>query len=317
MSVDPASVRRAIPQGAQIAHVPAKDGWPLRAFNWPVEPGKRRGAILFQTGRGDMFEKYLETFARWNADGWDITSFDWRGQGASGRLSANPHVGHISDFGIWIDDLADFWKNWSASIEGPRIIMGHSMGGHLVLRALVERAIAPDGAILIAPMLGIESPPLSVRAAARMAHILAKIVPSRFPAWPGNEKPSLPYASRQRFLTHDAGRYADEIWWRTAFPELVLGPPSWQWLDAAYRSFSAIEEGEVLELIRVPLLALATEGDKLVSPIATKRIIGRIPAASLRMFDQSVAHEILREADVPRSQALDAIDGFLEGIASR
>ncbi len=317
MNVDPISVRRAIPDGAQIARVPARDGWPLRAFNWPVEGENRRGAILFQAGRGDMFEKHLEAMARWHNAGWDVTSFDWRGQGGSGRMASNPHVGHIDDFKIWIDDLSYFWANWSATIAGPHVVMGHSMGGHLILRALVEKAISPDGAVLIAPMLGIESPPMSPAMAARFASLMAKMMPRRLPAWPSNEKPSLPYTSRQRFLTHDHGRYADEIWWRETCPELVLGPPSWQWLDAAYQSIAAIDESEALERLNLPVLVLATEGDRLVSPAATKRIVARVPRASLKLFGKTVAHEILREVDAPREQALMAIDGFLDGVAAR
>ena len=85
--------RRAIPAGARVSRWHAPNDWALRRFDWPAE-GESRGAMLFQGGRGDIFEKYLESFAHWHARGWSITSFDWRGQGGSGRLSANPLVGH-------------------------------------------------------------------------------------------------------------------------------------------------------------------------------------------------------------------------------
>ena len=84
--VSPQLYRRAIPAAARITRWTARDGWTLRRFDWPAK-GRARGRMLFQGGRGDIFEKYLEAFAHWQAQGWSITSFDWRGQGGSGRLS--------------------------------------------------------------------------------------------------------------------------------------------------------------------------------------------------------------------------------------
>ena len=129
--------RRALPAGAVLSRWIAADGWPHRRFDWPAN-GSPRGSILFQGGRGDILEKYLESFAHWHAKGWSITTFDWRGQGGSGRLSKNPRVGHATDFGQFIADFALFWRQWAPTAPGPQVAMGHSMGGHLVLRALVE-----------------------------------------------------------------------------------------------------------------------------------------------------------------------------------
>ena len=47
-------------------------------------------------------------------------------------------------------------------------------------------------------------------------------------------------AWRAKLLTHDADRYADEIWWRRQRPDLVMGPGSWRWLERAYASMRAL-----------------------------------------------------------------------------
>ena len=107
--------RRALPAGARVHRWKARDGWELRTFDWPAQAGSARGSILFQGGRGDIFEKYLEAFEHWHAAGWSITAFDWRGQGGSGRLSVDPHVGHATDFAPWIADLAAVWRETSLS----------------------------------------------------------------------------------------------------------------------------------------------------------------------------------------------------------
>lgn len=303
--------RRAIPAGAHVGEWRARDGWSIRRFDWPAA-GRARGAILFQGGRGDIIEKYLEAFDHWRRAGWSVTAFDWRGQGGSGRLTADPQVGHAESFAPWIDDLADFYAEWVAATPGPHIVMGHSMGGHLVLRALAEGRIAPDAAVLIAPMLGLHSFPFTPGIARHVAHLMTRIgKPDRL-AWKQNERPAAPSASRRAFLTHDVDRYDDELWWKTEKPELALGPPSWKWVATAYDSTLALESPGVLESVRTPLLIVAAEADRLVALSAIRRAAARLPDVRLHVYGPESAHEILREADAVRADALTRIDNFLD-----
>jgi lysophospholipase len=180
--------RRAIPAGARIDHWTAPDGWKHRLFDWPAEGQAARGSILFQGGRGDIFEKYLETFAHWHAAGWNVTSFDWRGQGGSGRLTAAKNCGHIEDYGDYIRDLTDFWAGWKSANPGPHVAMGHSMGGHLVLRALVEGAIRPTPPCSWRRCSG-SSRASSGRSPNAPRAWLGGLGDTARPAWKGNEKP--------------------------------------------------------------------------------------------------------------------------------
>ncbi len=304
-------VRRAIPEGASFDVWHARDGWPLRRFDWP-QTGAARGSILFQTGRGDLMEKWFESLAHWHAQGWNITGFDWRGQGGSGRVLPDPLTGHIDDFKIWTRDLSDFWADWSASAPGPHIAIGHSMGGHLVLRTVLEGTIKPDKIILSAPMLGFETKMLPVSWVALAVRLVGAIAPHR-PAWKSNERPSAPNVRRRSYLTHDDSRYEDELWWREQQPDHVLGPPSLGWLSAAYQSTIWTSAGKKLENLNIPTFFFGTDGDQLVSPEAIRAFAARVPGAKLFMFDEAVAHEILRETDLVRDQALAHIDAFLEG----
>jgi lysophospholipase len=302
--------RRAIPASAQFSMTPARDGWPLRTCV-QHEQGERRGSILWLGGRGDIVEKYIEAIDGWSRGGWHVTSFDWRGQGGSGRIGANPLVGHIDDFSIWIDDLADFVADWKAREAGPYIVMGHSMGGHLVLRALAEARISPDKAVLVAPMLGFDTHGLPFSVAVAVARAMAWFSSELKPAWQTNERPAPPNASRQAFLTHDVDRYEDELWWKAHDPALALGPPSWAWLSAAYRSIAALNKPGAIEAITTPILILCADADQLVSAKATHVYAARLPNAKLVAFGDDVAHEILRERDPARDKALAEISEFL------
>jgi len=145
--------RRSIPPHARESHWSAADGHTVRQIDWPGAAGPR-GSILFFPGRGDFYEKYLETLEEWHRAGWRVTAADWRGQAGSGRLGKDPVTGHIADFGVWVDDLAALWQQWVAETPGPHVLAAHSMGGHLALRALVDRRLRPDAVVLSAPMTG-------------------------------------------------------------------------------------------------------------------------------------------------------------------
>lgn len=304
---DRAAIRRAIPADATVATWTAPDGWPIRRFD---RPGHGRGAILFQTGRGDIFEKYLETFAHWHAQGWSVTAFDWRGQGGSGRLGRDPAVGHASDFAPWIADLAAFWTAWvAAHPDGPHVVIGHSMGGFLALRALADGVIAPRAAVLVAPMLGLRSP-----VGAWLGGVVARAMralgdPARA-AWKEAERPGLKL-DRARALTGDAARYADEGWWYAQAPALKLGAPSWSWVAAAFAATARLRADPALAKVAVPVQLLVADEDALVDPRAAQAVAARLPAAELVTFGAGAAHELLRESDAVRDRALAAIDDFL------
>lgn len=302
---DPVAVRRALPADAWISDYRAADGWPLRRFD---RPGGGRGAMLFQGGRGDIFEKYLESFAHWHDGGWAVSAFDWRGQGGSGRVGADRHVGHCDDFAPWIADLASFWAEWTARHPGPHVAIGHSMGGYLLLRAVLDGAIRADAVVLVAPMLGLRSP-VGAYWGGRVAAAMRRLGDPARAAWKGHERPGR--GGRQRLLTADAERYADEAWWHSADPTLTLGPPSWAWLDEAFAATARLRTDPLLATMTTPVLMLVADADRLVDPAAAIGVGAALPNATVVRFGDGAAHELLREADPVRNRALAAIDAFL------
>lgn len=307
-----ADIRRTIPANAVIDTLTAGDGWALRRFRRSAAAEMdARGSILFVGGRGDFFEKYLEPLDAWHHSGWDITSVDWRGQGGSGRLAPDPHVGHAEDFGVWLDDLAVTVADWRRRTVGPHVVIGHSMGGHLLVRALAGGRIAPDAAVLVAPMLGFTAP-YPDWLGLKVARLMCRLRGAETAAWKVSEKPGSPVRLRQLLLTHDPDRYADELWWHGQKPELQLGPASWGWVRAAYESFIYMATPGVLERVTTPLLVLSTNADALVSAGATRRDLGRLRSATAHEYGREAAHELLREADGVRTDAMQRIAAYLD-----
>lgn len=307
--------RRNIPEDAQELVWHAPDGWAIRQFEWRQSDRDPRGSILFMTGRADFYEKYLETFNDFHAAGWNVTSPDWRGQGGSGRCGPHAHVGHIDDFATWVDDLTAFYRQWRDEHPGPHIVIGHSMGGHLVARTLAEQRIHPNAAILSAPMLA----PVGGGMPEWTAHLLSKMICAfgrgRRRAWKVSEKPLEPEVLRQGLLTHDADRYSDEFFWFKERPDLRLGPASWRWVERAYSSTRHLRNRKHLEGMDIPILFLATSVDELVDHATIERAVHLLPHAEMKLFGKECAHEIYREADLVRNAALQASFEFLDRVA--
>ena len=307
--------RRAIPLNASESRWLNGGGYPVRRIDWTVAKGAK-GSILFLPGRGDFYEKYLETLDHWNRQGWNVTASDWRGQAGSGRLGFDAVTGHIDDFATWVEDLGTLWKHWKAETPGPHILAGHSMGGHIVLRALAEQQVDPDGLLLSAPMLGFVASVLPDVLMHQAAKLMKALGDPRRPAWKWSEKPGQPPEDRIHLLTHDAERYHDEMFWRQARPELTMGPGSWGWVERAYASMRLLASPGLLEAIDTPILILATDDDKLVGFQAIARAAGRLRDCEMVHFGKEARHEILREADHVRDRALHACDTFLNRIAA-
>lgn len=316
---DPVSLRRDMAAESRLSRWVAPDGWSHRRFDWPHP--ESRGRILVQGGRADIIEKYLETIAHLHGQRWSVTAFDWRGQGGSGRLGADPHVGHAASFDPWVADLTAFWQAWRSEGKGegqdedagPAMLLAHSMGGHLALRAMLDGGVDPDAAVLVAPMVGVRSP-LGAGAGLRVARLMTRLGDPARGAWRVRDD-AKSAGHRERLLTHSRDRYADEAVWYARDPSLLLGPPSWAWVLEAFVSGARLQADPRLATLTTPILMLVADADGLVDSGAAVRLAGRLPNAELVRFGPESAHEILREDDAVRLRAYGLIDAFLDGHA--
>ena len=298
--------RRIIPSGMTFAPWTAADGWTLRSFAWPTQ-GACRGSMLFLPGRGDFIEKYIEALSHWHSRGWSLAGLDWRGQGGSGRLLADPLICHQRDFDVLVADLAHFVGHWLAHSPAPHVIVAHSMGAHLALRLLGEGVQGIDAVVLASPMIDFR-----VKALPGWALELA-----------ANAAGGLGWSER-KVWGHDVGdfggrrtscpeRREDKAWWTATRPDIASGPPSWGWVRAARRSIRRLTPAKVAA-IRTPALVIASESDPIVDVGAIARTARLLPDASLMMVE-GTGHELLREADSRRLPVLARIDGFLDCVA--
>src|SRR3546814_17370331 len=89
------------------------------------------------------------------------------------------------------------------------------------------------------------------------------------------------------------------MWWKAQQPDLVTGPPSWQWLARAFGSTTALAADPRLARLDIPLLMLVAAADKLVDPRVARRVAARPPDCTNQGFAAEPA------TDIPRAVGQD------------
>ena len=123
------------------------------------------GTVFICPGRSEYIEKYGKTAKLFTEHGYTSVSLDWRGQGLADRLTSNTLLGHVDTFSDYLKDLDSAIK-WAHNFDLPKpwFVLGHSMGGAIILRALHQNKYF-DAVAFSCPMWGIKlSPALRIYA---------------------------------------------------------------------------------------------------------------------------------------------------------
>jgi lysophospholipase len=295
---------------AEIATWYAADSWTLRTAVW--RSAGTLGTIVFLNGRGDFIEKYSETCRFWAQSGYAVLTRDWRGQGLSRRMFDDQTHAHLSSFGPLVDDaVAMVTDSRFTDLPKPWFLVGHSMGGHLALRVLKVVTDIFTKAVLLAPMLGMNTGPVSPRLAARFVRLMVSAGQGRRFAIGQTPYGAMTRSSfRQKRLTSDVARFQQEAEAIDANPRLAVGGVTFGWVDAALRSIDELIAPGVLETITTPVLALLAGREQIVDGAAAEAIVDRLPFGQTTWIE-GAAHELLRERDGIRDAVLVRIQQFL------
>lgn len=309
--------RNPIPSGAVCDFFSAHDGVPLRFARWEATRAPNRGTVVIFQGRGEFIEKYLEVAADLRRRGFAVATHDWRGQGGSHRPLANRHKGHVGSFSEFDHDVVRFMKEIVLpSCPPPYLVLAHSMGGNIALRA----ASAPNSwferMVVCAPMLGfhrskIRTPQSFARAYVEIGTLLGlggRYVPG------GNDLPTEAGKFTDNSLTSDEERFARNRQILEAMPELGLGSPTVSWLRGAYRSNHMLMNPDYAPRVQVPMLLVSAGGDRIVSTPNIETFASRLKVGAHVLIARS-EHEILQERDDVRAQFWAAFDAYL-GVAT-
>ncbi len=296
------------PDGAEAVWLTAADGLKIRAAHWP---GGAAGTVVLLPGRSEYAEKYGRVARDVVARGWHLVAIDWRGQGMSDRLLADPFKGHVAQFGDYqhdLDAVLDMVR--MRGLPAPLVMLAHSMGGCIGRRTL-GRDHPFTAAVFSAPMWGIAFAPSLKRVAATLPLMASRLglghhyTPTTAPSSYFMDAPF-----EGNVLTTDRDHWDYMVRQATAEPQFRLGGPSLGWLAEALAEFARLD---ALPPPALPAHASVGEMEKVVDPAAVARVIAGWPRASF--FEAPGAeHELMMERPATRAAFLDrAFATFAEG----
>jgi len=270
-----------------------------------------RGVCVLLQGQTEFIEKYAEVIGELNSRGFTVATFDWRGQGGSQRLLADPLKSYVRDFAQFDDDLQSFLEQIVRPLsDKPPIALAHSMGAHILLRTLHDKPEAVRAAVLTAPMLAI-----STRG---YPGWLTRTVTALYSGFGFGDDFAWGMAARDPFLitfdtqlvTSDVARFARAQDFLKDHPDLRLAGPTWGWIEAAYRSMRRVNAPGYAEAITMPVLICGAGKDRIVLSDAERAFAARMPRGEYLDLPDS-EHEILMENDSIRARFWAAFDVFI------
>lgn len=281
------------------------DGKRIRLATWP---GGNRGTCILLNGRAEFVEKYAPVAKQLADLGFSSLSLDWRGQGLSTRDVAD--TGDVAEFTDYQRDLAAALAHPAATAlpKGPRIILAHSMGGCIVLRALLE-GLKADAVIFSAPMWG-------VRLAPSLSGLVGPVANATMALGMGSLRlpgtGDAPYTMTHPFsgncLTSDAESYLGHRAQLTACPPLRVGGPSFRWIGLSLKECAVLRDKANPDL---PILTLFGTDESVVDSVAIHARMAK-PGNTHLTEIPAARHEVLFETPDLRKRAWSSITTFLD-----
>lgn len=268
-----------------------------------------RASIVLSSGRVESYLKYQELVFDLYQQGYSVFAIDHRGQGLSGRMTANPHQGYVGRFNDYVEDFSMFMLQVVLKhATGPLHLLGHSMGGAIGTLYLQQFPGVFSTAAFSAPMYGIKLPMPKgfIRwLANKLDSSLRGVEPNYVLG--GGDYQAVSFEDNE--LTHSEMRYQAYRKLYAEQPQLQLGSPTNHWLTEALAAADAC----VLAASKIdtPILILQASEDRIVDNAAQQRAVS---SCGQLLVIEGAAHELFIEKDVFREPALNyALDWFERG----
>jgi acylglycerol lipase len=263
----------------------------LNIFYRYHQAGNERARLIIAHGLGEHSGRYGNIFKRLLSKDISIWALDHRGHGKSGGQR-----GHILNFEQYLLDLRLMVELVRKDLpEGRKIfLLGHSMGGLIVLYFALQSQDLIDGLIASSPGLGMA---IEVPAA---KNVLGKVMSF---IWPGLSMSNALDATK---ISHDPaviGAYQND--------SLVHDRVSARWFTEFLAAMETVNQR--VSQIKVPILMQVAGDDRLVNAQAAKLFFEKLTAAdkTLYIYDD-LYHEIYNEPEDSREKVLKDLENWLE-----
>lgn len=263
-------------------------------------------AIMIVNGRIESVHKYQELFYDLFNQGYDIYSYDHRGQGLSDRLTTNRDIGHIDDFNHYIIDLKTITEQLIPTGTYQNCyLLGHSMGGAISTSYIAIYQHPYTALALSAPMFGINIPFWIKPFANRISHYFS--LRTSEPTYAMGQKRYYQKPFHNNLLTNSDLRYQ---WFKDLYqanPDIQIGGASYHWVNQGLKG--AKQSIQLAKQCSIPILILQGIKDRVIDNSAHQQFKNKAPSCQLIKIENA-KHEVLFESDEPRNRALNALLRF-------
>ncbi|MGB9736346.1 MAG: lysophospholipase [bacterium] len=145
----------------------AKDG--MQLFYRYILADKPKASVFIVHGLGEhsgRYENVINTLTDYN-----LFLLDLRGHGRSAGKR-----GHVMHFDEYLDDVDALRNELKSLVKGKSFILGHSMGGLIVLRYAIYRSDGLSGVVSSGPLLGVNVEVPKIKA--MLGRVIAGIWPA-------------------------------------------------------------------------------------------------------------------------------------------
>ncbi|GAB5381224.1 MAG: alpha/beta fold hydrolase [Aliiglaciecola sp.] len=280
------------------------------AYAFVLHPNAR-GSIAISSGRIETLLKYKELiFNLYNA-GYSVFIHDHRGQGLSGRMTANTQQGYVASFDDYVSDFKIFFDRVIAPKSATKpILISHSMGAAIASLYLIKHPDDFEKCVMSAPMFGIRPALPNVIAYALLSfHMLCNRVLSKEPWYFLGQGDYMPADFNKNVLTRSETRYKVFRAEYEENPSIKLGGVTNKWLFEAYRAMSLIYQNA--DSIVSPVLLLQAGDDKVVDNCRQDKMVAKLPNCK-HVYLENARHELFMELEETRDECLREILTFIE-----
>ncbi|MET0183092.1 MAG: alpha/beta hydrolase [Caulobacterales bacterium] len=297
------------PEGIEEHWFEGRGGVRIRAALAPALAAPR-GSVILAPGRTEFIEKYFEVISELQRRGFAVFAVDWRGQGMSDRSLTNALKGHFESFDDPVNDIASALKLYAERLPRPHIVLAHSMGGAILLRAMQTRRVEADAAVFSAPMWGIANLGDLSKSFIRFMHAIG----AGHLFAPGVDKKWKREHWRRSPVTHDKERHARNQGLVIEDSHLALAGPTISWVAAAAEACEAFMAPSALAHIRIPVTIVTAGREQLVDNRQAQAIAQILPDCEL-VNVTGAKHELMMEQDQYRAQFWDAFDRVADHVS--
>lgn len=301
-----------IPHDPKSGLVEVEVGIFLRYALWRNPTSGGKGTVVLLQGRGEYIEKNFETAHDLLERGFDVLSFDWRGQGGSSRVIGNRHAGYVDSFDEYVTDLKSIIHRVALpDCRTPLFLLGHSTGSLVALLAAPEIANKVHRMVLCAPLLGLSNRRFSQASIHLFSGVLSTFGLGELHI-AGRTRKTIEETFSHNALTSSPERYERNQRFAIDHPELCIGGPTASWLFAACNAMDHVHDPDFHSMINIPLLVINAGLDRVVNNMRTERLVNNLRTGSTLTVD-GARHELWHEDDLYREQFLAAVSAFLPG----